>query len=233
MSEISDPGAPGSGEDAAIAAFAGLPVAVIADTLDALGHPSTVMDASIRLLSGSPVVGRARTVDRAWAPVNANQGQVAPDLGMGTQDVIDSCCPDDIIVIATRDELRVGVWGDNMATRASALGVRAVVTDGAVRDLDEMPKLNLSVFAQATCPRQATRRMLTLAIDKPVLCGGVMVRPGDILVGDRDGIVAVPAEHALAVAARAREIHGVEEGMQAYIREGNTLVSAVNIYKQR
>jgi 4-hydroxy-4-methyl-2-oxoglutarate aldolase len=219
--------------DKNLAAFEGLPVAVISDAVDALGLPNTVLDPGVRLLSGKPLVGRARTISRIKAPPNATQPEIDPSLGMGTQKLIDSCQSGDVVVIAAEDNLDFAMWGDNMGVRASSLGVRGVVTDGAVRDLDEMPKLGLSVYARGTTPKQAFRRMLTLTIDQPIVCGGVMVRSGDVVIGDADGVVVVPHARAAEVAAKAREIHGVEATMQDFIRAGNSLVSAVEKFKAR
>jgi len=125
------------------------------------------------------------------------------------------------------------VWGDNMATRASSLGVRAVITDGAVRDIDEMDALGMAVFAAATTPRQAFRRLVTTSINQPVVVGGVRIRPGDLIVADGDGVIAIPIEHAEALAERAEAVHKIEATMQDYIRAGNTLVSAVETFKAR
>lgn len=222
-----------SSTDPLLAAFEGLPVAVISDAVDALGLPNTVMDPAVRVLSGGPVCGRARTVNRLKAPPNATQADIDPSLGMGTQKLIDSCRDGDVIVISAQDNLDYAMWGDNMAVRASSLGVRAIVTDGVVRDLAEMPALNISVFARGTTPRQAFRRMLTSSIDQPVICGGVMVHPGDVLVADPDGVIVVPQGKAQEVASKARALHGVEAEMQTYIRTGKTLVSAVETYKAR
>lgn len=222
-----------SSSDPLLAAFEGLPVAVISDAVDALGLPNTVMDPAVRALSGGPVCGRARTVNRLKAPPNATQADIDPSLGMGTQKLIDSCRDGDVIVIAAEDNLDYAMWGDNMAVRASSLGVRGIVTDGAVRDLAEMPALGITVFARGTTPRQAFRRMLTSSIDQPIVCGGVMVRSGDVVIADPDGVIVVPQDKAHDVAAKARALHDVEASMQTYIRTGKTLVSAVETFKAR
>jgi regulator of RNase E activity RraA len=216
-----------------LALFDDLPVAVISDAIDKLGLPNTVLDPAIHRLAGRHLVGRARTVHRAKAPTNAGQAEINPKMGAGTQDLIDSCAPGDVVVVAAHDDVDFAVWGGNMGVRAAMLGVRGLVTDGAMRDLDEMDELGLSVFAKATTPRQAFKRMVTFDIDVPVFCGGVLIRPGDILVGDGDGVVAVPAAEAARIAAAAREIIAGESQMQDFIRAGNSLGSAVARFKLR
>jgi regulator of RNase E activity RraA len=210
----------------------GLPVAVISDVMDGLGFGSTVMD-GVRLLSGHRICGRARTVERAPAPFNATQADIAPALGTGTQQVIDSGKPGDVIVIAAQGNGGSAMWGGNMGTRASSLGVLGLVTDGVVRDLEEMDALGLTIFGGGQSPRQAYKRMITRSINQPIACGGVWVRPGDLIVGDGDGVVVVPPARAAEVAEKARATIAAEGVMQKFIREGNSLVAAVEKYKIR
>ncbi len=224
---------PKAQSDPLLTAFAGLPVAVISDAVDALGLPNTVLDPAVRCLSGNVILGRARTISRFRAPPNATQAEVDPSLGMGTQKLIDDCREGDVVVIGAENDVDFAMWGDNMGVRASSLGVRGVVTDGVVRDLAEMSRLGLSIFARGATPKQAFRRMLTASIDQPTICGGVMVRPGDVVIGDTDGVIVIPQSKAAEVAAKARDIHGVEDTMQGFIRAGNSLVSAVEKYKAR
>jgi regulator of RNase E activity RraA len=120
-----------------------------------------------------------------------------------------------------------------MATRAAALGVQAVITDGAVRDIAEMPAIGISVYAQGTSPRVNFQHIVTRSIDEPVMCGGVLVAPGDIVIADRDGVIVVPAAQAQEVAQRAQALQETEQRMQAAIRDGAGLVDAIRLYKIR
>ena len=218
--------------DSLIDRLSAVPVAVLSDAAGALGLPDGVLK-GVRRLSGQRVVGYARTIGRELAASNSTQADFDPRLGMGTQMVIDSCAPNQVIVIGVRGDADFAVWGDNMATRARAVGVRGMVTDGAVRDIDEMDGLDMAVFAAATTPRQAFRRLVTTSINEPVVVGGVRVRPGDLIVADGDGVIAIAAEKVEEVLARAEAVHSVENEMQDYLRAGNSLVSAVEKYKAR
>jgi len=209
-----------------------VPVAVLSDAAGALGLPDTVLT-GVRRICGRRVAGYARTVARELAPANATQADIDPSLGMGTQMVIDSCKPNEVIVIGVHGNTDFAVWGDNMATRAHAVGVRGMVTDGAIRDVDEMDGVGMAVFAAATTPRQAFRRLVTTSINGPVVVGGVRVCPGDLIVADGDGVIAIGAGKAAELVARAEALHAVENEMQGYIRAGNSLVSAVEKYKAR
>lgn len=209
-----------------------LPVAVLSDAADSLGATGCVMN-GVRRLVGERVAGYARTIGREVAPANGTQADIDPKLGMGTQVVIDSCGPDEVIVISARGNAEFAVWGDNMATRAHAVGVRAVVTDGVIRDLDEMEGIGMAVYAAGTTPRQAFKRLLTSSIDAPVVVAGVMVRRGDVIVADGDGVISIPAGRADEILAKAEAIQAVETQMHGFLVAGNSLVSAVEKYKQR
>jgi len=233
MMQAADPADRRHGGDALVENFAGLGAAIVFDAMHAMGLPNGVMDARVRHLSGAPVAGRARTVDRSTAAANARQPSFGADLAMGTQQVIDSARPGEILVIALGGDASGATWGANMATRAAALGVQAVITDGAVRDIAEMPAIGISVYAQGTSPRVNFQHIVTRSIDEPVMCGGVLVAPGDIVIADRDGVIVVPAAQAQEVAQRAQALQETEQRMQAAIRDGAGLVDAIRLYKIR
>jgi regulator of RNase E activity RraA len=123
--------------------------------------------------------------------------------------------------------------GDNMATRARARGVAGVIVDGALRDLADVRAMGLPVYARTAVCRTAAGRMLTLGLDTPVVCGGVWIRPGDVVVGDEDGVVVVPRGRASEVAALAEELEKKERLSKAFLADGHTLVEAIQTYKVR
>jgi regulator of RNase E activity RraA len=210
-----------------------LPVAVLSDAMDALSLPSSIMDATIRRLSGRRMVGRVRTVDRAPAAIGQTQADIDPKLGMGTQIVIDSAKPRDVVVVAARGCLGAGIIGDNMATRAKMCGVVGFIVDGAVRDLDVIDELGLNVYANATSPRQGLRRFVTLSVDQAVTCGSVLVAPGDVVVGDGDGVAVLPHAKVTEIVEKAKAIEAVEGQIKTFLEGGQTLVASVEKYKQR
>jgi len=114
--------------------------------------------------------------------------------------------PGDVIVAAADGFLDAAICGDVVAGIARNRGVVAFVTDGAVRDLDGLDAVGLPVFAAGVTPDSCARSGPGTA-GFPVVCGGVAVSPGDIVVGDRDGVVVIPAariEEALAGIERVR-----------------------------
>lgn len=221
------------GADALATRFAGLGAAIVFDAMHALGMPDGAMDGRVRHLSGAPAAGRAITVNRSTAARNARQASFGADLAMGIQQTIDSARPGDILVIAMGGDASGATWGANMATRAASLGAMAVVTDGAVRDIADMPGIGISVYAQGSSPKVNFQHVVTLSTGEPVMCGGVLVTPGDIIVADHDGVIVVPAGQAMEVALRAQAMHSTEQKMQEAIRKGSKLVDAIREYKIR
>jgi regulator of RNase E activity RraA len=98
-----------------------------------------------------------------------------------------------VIVIDAGGELERALWGDQMARLASERRIAGLVIDGAVRDVDGIEALAFPVFAAGCCPTPPHRNQpgeLGIAIT----CGGMRIRPGDIIYGDTDGVVVIPAE---------------------------------------
>ncbi|MCX8189352.1 MAG: hypothetical protein N3F64_06540 [Nitrososphaeria archaeon] len=118
---------------------------------------------------------------------------------------IDFAEPGDIIVIDGEGRDDVAIWGDNMAMLAKRNGVCAVVLYGAVRDVPRIRMLEFPVFAKGVSPRGSLYYLESIGFNVPVTCGGVQVRPGDIIIGDEDGVVSVPKEYAAKVLEYALE----------------------------
>ncbi|MNE69731.1 4-hydroxy-4-methyl-2-oxoglutarate aldolase [compost metagenome] len=107
------------------------------------------------------------------------------------------------------------------------------MTDGALRDLDEMEGYDLTIFAQGTSVRAGQHRFATTVANTPVICGGVYIRPDDIILGDRDGVIVIPPEHAADIARKSAELIKTEREMQAYMDGGASLFDAVMKFKVR
>jgi 4-hydroxy-4-methyl-2-oxoglutarate aldolase len=100
----------------------------------------------------------------------------------------------DILVVDAKGFMESGIWGDVMTAGAMAVGVGGLVVDGAVRDAQAMVDVGFPVFARGLSIKGSGKRQVG-KVQKPIICGGTLVRPGDIIIGDRDGLVIVdPAE---------------------------------------
>lgn len=118
----------------------------------------------------------------------------------------------DVLVIDGRGATTRAVWGDYFSTWAKGMGVKAVIIDGATRDVGGIEALRFPVFARGTTPRGPTLNGPG-EVNVPVSCGGVSVQPGDIVVADREGIVVIPLRRldallpALRTAAEGNRTH--------------------------
>lgn len=219
--------------DPLLDAFASFQPATVSDAMLSLGLKDTALDPVVRLLSGKRILGRARTVGRTPLTANAGQAELAQDYAFAIQEVIDGCRPGSVVVIATQGIASHANWGGNMAHRARHLGAVGLVSDGAVRDIEEMEGYGLAIFAQGTSVRAGQHRFATTVRNGPVVCAGVHIRPDDIVLGDRDGVIVIPPEHAADIARKSAELVATEARMQAFMDGGATLYDAVMKYRVR
>lgn len=139
--------------------------------------------------------------------------------------------PGDVLVIDAQGYVEGGLWGDLLTEAAIQAGVSGVVVDGAIRDSDAICELGFPVFARALSIK-GTNKHQPGAIGKDVICGGVLVRQGDIVFGDRDGVVVVRREELPVVLEAARRHHAAEEGIRKALRQGRTTVEIMNLSAQ-
>ncbi|MGH2355287.1 MAG: RraA family protein [Chloroflexota bacterium] len=135
--------------------------------------------------------------------------------------------PGDVLVIATGDYLGHSTWGDLTSRVAAARGLAGVVTDGAVRDVDGIVEAGVPVFAAAVTPN-SPQKDGPGETNVPVSCGGQVVHPGDILVGDGDGVVVVPRVDAETALAELRRIQAYEQERMAAIARGDLIPAWVD-----
>lgn len=130
--------------------------------------------------------------------------------------------PGDAIVIATNNFQGAATWGDLTSMIAKAKGVAAMVTDGMVRDVDGICHVGVPVFARGTTPNSPFKDGQG-EVNFTVSCGGVTVRPGDILVGDSDGVVVIPREEWDEVLKGVAKILEKENQTVASIQAGKVI----------
>ncbi len=133
----------------------------------------------------------------------------------------------DVIVVDAAGETETSVWGGLMSGLCKMKGVAGAVVDGAIRDTDETRDLGFFIFSKAIVPRSThtpfSGRMEPIEINVPIQCAGVLVRPGDLVLGDEIGVVVIAREGAAQVLERAREQAAREEQTRAKIRQGRTV----------
>ena len=122
-----------------------------------------------------------------------------------------SAGPGDVIVVDAGGETDFALWGDILAQVALERGLAGLVVDGAVRDAGEIDRLGVPVFAAGVIPAGPRGKATQGEVGVPIRCAGVAVEPGDIVYGDRDGVVVIPRAQHAAVLERARAREGAEQ----------------------
>ena len=128
--------------------------------------------------------------------------------------VLDRLEPTDVLVVEAGGDDRGGIVGDVLMTRLKVRGAQGFVTDGALRDYPLIKDFGIGLFAGHVNANPSVVSIMPLEAHVPVGCGGTLVLPGDVVVGDDDGVVVIPAHLAAEVAREARE----REGLEAWIR---------------
>jgi RraA family protein len=118
--------------------------------------------------------------------------------------------------------------GELFATEAARRGLAGLVIDGACRDTPGLAALALPVYARRVCPAAGTSRNLG-ATQRAVVCGGVVVHPGDVVVGDPDGVIVLSEPELLSLLPRAEEIQRAEAAVLQRLAHGDTLLDMLNL----
>lgn len=139
---------------------------------------------------------------------------------------LDCALPGDVIVAATGNHGDAAVLGDLLAGMAQNRGVAAIVTDGVVRDTAGLAAVGLPVHARGVSPNSPSRCGPGV-VGLPIVIAGVAVAPGDIVVGDADGVVVVPGALAAEVAAKLFAIREAEAALEAKVKAGLRMLDGV------
>ncbi|WP_460062521.1 RraA family protein [Streptomyces sp. YKOK-I1] len=187
----------------------------VSDALDRLGIAGQCLgvmplDRAFRL------AGPAFTV--RYGPVGTDPGTVG--------DYIDDLDPGTVVVLDNAGRLDVTVWGDLLTATASRRGLGGTVVDGVCRDSDRAFELGYPVYSRGRWMRTGKDRVRVDGYQVPVSVGGVRVEPGDLLLGDADGVVAVPVARAEEVIAAAGRIRDAENRIRAEVEQGTSLTEA-------
>jgi regulator of RNase E activity RraA len=195
-------------------------VPAVCDILDDLGHRNQAMHQRLRPLDpkGCTFVGRARTF--RWMETD----YVVEEDPYGLEiEGMDSLKPGDIPVHATDAGLRNAPWGELMSTVAKLRGSPGCICDSLIRDCLRIKEMQYPIFHVGIRPLDSKGRGRVMAIDVPVRCGDVLVRPGDLVFADFDGVVVIPPAIETEVLTKAAEKAGKENHTREALLAGRTL----------
>ena len=195
--------------------------ATLAALLRKRGLNGLTLDGLRSTRPGARMAGYARTV--RYLPLREDLSAVYGG-GMNAQKrAIEEIRPGEVLVIEARGDPTAGTIGDILGLRAQVRGAAGIVTDGAIRDSVALAGLEIPVYHAAVHPAVLGRRHVPWETGVTVACAGVTIQPGDILVGDADGVVVLPPAIAAEVLADAREQERQEEFIASRVALGEPL----------
>lgn len=175
--------------------------------------------------AGRRMAGPAFTVRTIPAREDKAVPAVLSDRKYPGRAAIEACPPGHVLVVDSRQDARAASGGDILMTRLMVRGVEGCVTDGGMRDSGEIDEMDIPVYQVQPAPPISLLHHLAVDMQVPIACGGAPVYPGDIMIGDEEGVVAVPADIAADVAAEAIEMTAYEDFAAEQVRGGAELFS--------
>ena len=213
--------APDDSPSELLAAVGAVATATLAAQLRKHGYNSVTLDRLNTTHPDTKITGFARTL--RYVPFRedlfAEYGG-----GMNAQKrAVEQLRHDEVLVIEARGDQTAGTVGDILALRAQVKGAAGIVTDGAVRDIGALRELDIPVYYGAAHPAVLGRRHVPWDTNTTIACAGVTVQPGDIIVGDADGVIVVPRHLAAEVAVEAAEQERQERFIAQQVAKGEPI----------
>jgi 5-oxopent-3-ene-1,2,5-tricarboxylate decarboxylase / 2-hydroxyhepta-2,4-diene-1,7-dioate isomerase len=194
--------------------------ATLASLLRRRGLNGLTLDGLRSTRPGTRMAGYARTV--RYLPLREDLAGRSAGLNAQKQ-AIEEIRPGEVLVIEARGDASAGTIGDILALRAQVRGAAGIVTDGAVRDSAALARLEIPAYHAAVHPAVLGRRHVPWETQVAVACAGVTIQPGDIVVGDADGVVVLPPALAAEVLADAQEQERQEEFIAGRVAQGESV----------
>jgi regulator of RNase E activity RraA len=206
-----------------------IPTASVSDALDNLGTKGIMNHAIKMRTSNTRVVGFAVTVKDVLTKEKSSP--------LRALEAIETAQKGDILVRAIEEAsddvtCDIALFGGIMALGSSMRGLSGAVLDGGARDIMECKALHFPVFSRSVVPTTSVGRTKVLEVNVPLNCGGVRVNPGDVIMGDTDGVVVIPREKLEAVTVAAKEIDDRERKVSEELKKGTPLPASVKKYSR-
>ncbi|HEY2933337.1 MAG TPA: RraA family protein [Acidobacteriota bacterium] len=199
----------------------------IADAVDeATGHRGFMFH-DMKPIFKAKIIGPAATA--VLRPVLKTDSRNYPNYAL---QVLDEAAPGSVIVYVLEDGLETAGIGNLMSTTGKVRGLAGAVIDGGARDVDEIEQIGFPVFSRSITPATSVGRYVSVSKQVPVICAGIAVRPGDIVVGDVTGVVVVPRENLPQVVDLLRQYDSKETKMIPIINETRSMLKALEKYNR-
>jgi regulator of RNase E activity RraA len=205
-----------------VAQFRHVEVASVSDALEQIIHKRMYMSHRMQPIFTAKFAGFARTVQ-----LKKDEGNNDPEALTGMLEAIDQGSTDSVYVMVVEDGEDIAGMGGLMGTAMSVRGYAGAVIDGGVRDVAYLRKIGFPVFATGIVPSTSVHHYKFGGGQIPVVCNGVPVNPGDIVVADSDGVAVVPKANAQAVLTLAQQMDYKEHSMYSLIEQWKSIVQAV------
>src|SRR5215470_5593928 len=202
--------------------FRRVEVASVSDAIEQIMGKKMYMSHRMQPIFVSKFAGFARTVQ-----LQKDEGNKDPNALSGMLEAIDQGGTDSVYVMAVEDGEDIAGMGGLMGTAMAARGYAGAVIDGGVRDVAYLRKIGFPVFATGIVPSTSVHHYRFAGAQIPLICDGVPVNPGDIVVADSDGVAVVPKAQAQAVLSMAQQMDYKEHSMYAVIEQMKSIVAAV------
>ena len=206
--------------DIQIEALRTIPTQTVIDALWVKGYPSTMIEGARPLQPAQRMAGRAVTL--RYVP---HRPDLAEDKPRGVESAeyvaFELCGPGEILVVDALGWRYSSIGGDIKFFRLYQRNVGGLVTDGSVRDSSSLKEYGFPVYCYSTTAKQGPADFWPWQVNDSIQCGGVLIRPGDGLVGDDDGVVVVPGKMVDEVIRIAGERHAVEEVIKTQLEIEN------------
>ena len=199
--------------------------ATASGSLRRMGIQDPFIQGPIARVPGASVVGPALTLQ--FMPLREDQyvdEEYADPERQLHRHALYQTQPGDVIVVDARGDMRSGCFGDMMLTYFRGKGGIGVVVDGCIRDFPKAKDLGLGMWLRGTTPNYHTQTAIfPFAVNVPIACGGTLVMPGDIIMGDDDGVTVCPAQMADELVERSHTYHEWEDFSRMRLLEGGEL----------
>ena len=205
-----------------IAEYRRVEVASVSDAIEQITGKKMYMSHRMQPIFTSKFAGYARTVQ-----LKKDEGNKDPEALSGMLQAIDEGSADSVYVMVVEDGEDIAGMGGLMGTAMAARGYSGAVIDGGVRDVAYLRKIGFPVFATGIVPSTSVHHYRFAGAQIPLVCNGVPVNPGDIVVADSDGVAVVPRAQEQAVLTLAQQMDYKEHAMYPVIEQLKSIVQAV------